>query len=62
MNDKRRAQKKLSREKNDITTMQLSNDLKKRLIAIQEHNKFDKQDEALDEVLSYYEDKHINQD
>lgn len=54
----RQAQKKRSREKNDITTMQLSNELKKRLKRIQKFNQFDKQDEALDEVLSFFEDNH----
>lgn len=58
MNQKRQDQKKLSREKNDITTMQLSRKLKERLIAVQYQQSFDKQDEALDEVLSFYEDNH----
>ena len=58
MTTERQAQKKRSRAKNDITTMQLSNELKKRLKRIQIFNQFDKQDEALDEVLSYFEDNH----
>jgi hypothetical protein len=57
---KRQEQKKTSREKNDITTMQLSNSLKLRLKRIQKLNGFDKQDEALDEVLSFYEDANPN--
>lgn len=59
MTTERQAQKKRSRVKNDITTMQLSNSLKARLKKIQLAEHFDKIDEALDEVLSFYED-HIN--
>lgn len=54
----RQQQKKKSRERNDITTMQLSRSLKARLTKIQNHYQFDKKDEALDEVLSFYEDNH----
>ncbi|GAA5141077.1 hypothetical protein [Thalassotalea piscium] len=52
----RKKQKKKSRVKNDITTMQLSRSLKARLIRIQEHHQFDKQDEALEEIISDYEE------
>jgi hypothetical protein len=58
MTTARQAQKKRSRDKNDITTMQLSNVLKSRLKKIMDNDKFDKLDEALDEVLSFYEDNH----
>jgi len=51
----RQKQKKKSRDKNDITTMQLSRNLKSRLIRIQEYHQFDKQDEALEEIISDYE-------
>lgn len=54
----RQKQKQKSRVKNDITTMQLSRSLKARLKRIQKFIAFDKQDEALDEVLSFYEDNH----
>lgn len=56
---KRNEQKKKSRLKNDITTIQLSNSLKVRLVAIQNDLKFDKQDDALEEVLDYYEENKI---
>ncbi|ALO34818.1 hypothetical protein CMT41_08885 [Colwellia sp. MT41] len=55
----RRAQKKKSRTKNDITTIQLSRTLKKRLHLIIKSNGFNKLDEGLDEVLSFYEDNHL---
>ena len=54
----RRKQKKKSRDKNNITTMQLSRFLKSRLVLIQEFNQFDKQDEALDEVINFYVENH----
>ena len=54
----RQIQKKRSRDKNNVTTMQLSRTLKNRLISIQQLKGFDKQDEALDEILSFYEDNH----
>ena len=53
----RQAQKKRSRVKNDITTMQLTQGNKTRLKNIQQTEKFDKLEEALDEVLSVYEDR-----
>lgn len=52
----RQKQKKKSRTKNNITTMQLSSGNKLRLKNIQDLLKFDKLDEALDEILSSYED------
>ncbi len=52
----RQQQKKRSREKNSITTMQLSTGNKARLKKILDTQKFEKLDEALDEVLSSYED------
>ena len=58
MKNERQQQKKRSRVKNDITTMQLSNSLKNRIKRIQKFNAFDKQDEALDEIVSYYEDQN----
>lgn len=54
----RQKQKKKSRDKNNITTMQLSRLLKSRLVRIQKYNQFDKQDEALDEILGLYEDEN----
>jgi hypothetical protein len=60
MNQQRQEQKKRSRIKNDITTMQLSNSLKKRIKAIQAQHGFDKQDEALDEIISFYEDNNLD--
>ena len=38
--------------------MQLSNALKLRIKRIQKQHQFDKQDEALDEIISFYEDNH----
>jgi len=61
MTIERNAQKKRSRDKNDITTMQLTNELKKRLKRVKKFNKLakrEKLDEALDEALSFYEDNH----
>lgn len=58
MSTQRQEQKKRSRIKNDITTIQLSNALKRRIKRIQKWHTFDKQDEALDEIISFYEDKH----
>lgn len=58
MQSERQKQKKRSRDKLDITTMQLSRTLKNKLRAIQEQHGFDKLDEALDEVLSFYEDNN----
>lgn len=60
MNKQRQEQKKRSRIKNDITTMQLSNSLKLRIKDIQKKKGFDKQDEALDEILCFYEDNYQN--
>ncbi|NQY64584.1 MAG: hypothetical protein HRT38_12780 [Alteromonadaceae bacterium] len=57
MTTTRQAQKKRSRVKNDITTMQLTQGNKTRLKNIQQTEKFDKLEEALDEVLSVYEDR-----
>ena len=57
MTTTRQAQKKRSRVKNDITTMQLTQGNKTRLKNIQQNEKFDKLEEALDEVLSVYEDR-----
>lgn len=56
MSEKRRLQKKLSRDKNGITTMQLSHKLKSKLLKIKCAEGFDKLDEALDEVITFYED------
>ena len=58
MNNKRQEQKKLSRVKNDITTMQLSRSINKRVERVRKFNGFDKKDEALDEMLSFYEEHH----
>jgi len=52
----RQAQKKKSRDKNNITTMQLTRGNKTRLKEIQNTLKFEKLEEALDELLSFYED------
>jgi hypothetical protein len=60
MTVQRKEQKRRSRVKNNVTTMQLSNALKKRIKRIQKLNGFDKQDEALDEILSFYEDAYPN--
>lgn len=49
-------QKKKSRIKNDITTIQVTRTLKSRLIAIQNKLGLDKQDDALDEIITQYED------
>jgi hypothetical protein len=56
MSEKRRLQKKISRDKNGITTMQLSRRLKSKLLKIKCSEGFDKLDEALDEVITFYED------
>lgn len=58
MTEKRQAQKKASRVKNNITTMQLTKRMKSRIKRIQTFNGFDKQDEALDDALSFFEDSH----
>lgn len=60
MTTQRKEQKRRSRVKNNVTTMQLSNALKKRIKRIQKLKGFDKQDEALDEILSFYEDAYPN--
>jgi hypothetical protein len=56
MIEKRRLQKKISRDKNGITTMQLSRRLQSKLLKIKCAEGFDKLDEALDEVITFYED------
>lgn len=56
MSTLRQIQKKRSRIKNDITTMQLSKGNKERLKKVQDQFKFEKLEEALDELLSFYED------
>jgi hypothetical protein len=53
----RRTQKKKSRIKNDITTIQVTKTLKSRLISIQKKLGLDKQDDALDEIITQYEDR-----
>lgn len=58
MKTARQEQKKLSRDRNQITTMQLSKVMKARLKRIQKFSKLSKQDEALDEVLCAFEDNH----
>ena len=54
----RRKQKKKSRVKNDITTMQLARHIKARLISIQAYHQFDKQDDGLGEIIDAYEESH----
>ena len=58
MKTTRQEQKKLSRDRNQITTMQLSKGMKARLKRVQKFIKLSKQDEALDEVLCAFEDNH----
>lgn len=58
MNSIRQEQKRRSRVKNDITTMQMSNGIKSRVKRVKKYCDLDKLDEALDELLSFYEDNH----
>lgn len=51
---------KRSRDKNDITTMQLRKGNKLRLKNILDLHGFESLDEALDEILSFYEDAHTH--
>jgi len=57
----RQIQKKRSRLKNNITTMQLSKGNKARLKKIQDELKFEKLEEVLDELLSIYEDNQYHE-
>ena len=57
----RQKQKRLSRERNNKTTIQLNRGNKNRLQAIKLNEGFDTIDEALDEVLSFYEDEKRNE-
>ncbi|MDN3380945.1 MULTISPECIES: hypothetical protein [unclassified Pseudoalteromonas] len=57
----RQRQKRLSRERNNKTTIQLNRGNKMRLEKIKLSEGFDTVDEALDEVLSFYEDEKRNE-
>lgn len=57
----RQKQKRLSRERNNKTTIQLNRGNKMRLEKIKLSEGFDTVDEALDEVLSFYEDEKRNE-